>query len=77
VLRALDQLAGEGGFLVASSLSLADIHLAPMIGYFTSDPNGETLLKQHRRLSNWWSMMSLEKHLVDTRPVIPEAPQGS
>jgi glutathione S-transferase len=77
VLRALDQLAGEGGFLVASSLSLADIHLAPMIGYFTSDPNGETLLKQHRRLSNWWSVMSLQKHLVDTRPMLPEAPQGS
>ncbi len=74
VLRTLDQLATEGRFLVADSLSLADIHLAPMIGYFTSDPNGETLLKQHHRLSNWWSMISLRKHLVDTKPVIPETP---
>jgi glutathione S-transferase len=75
VLRALDQLANEDGFLVADSLSLADIHLAPMIGYFTSDPSGENLLKQYPRLSNWWSAMSLEKHLVDTKPVLPEAPQ--
>jgi glutathione S-transferase len=74
VLRALDQLAGEGSFLVADSLSLADIHLAPMIAYFISDSSGETLLKQHRRLSTWWSAMSLEKHLLDTKPVIPEAP---
>jgi glutathione S-transferase len=59
---------------VGDSLSLADIHLAPMIGYFTSDPNGETLLKQLHRLSNWWSMISLRKHLVDTKPVIPETP---
>ena len=75
VLRALDQLANEDGFLVADSLSLADIHLAPMIGYFTSDPSGENLLKQYHRLSNWWSAMSLEKHLVDTKPALPEAPQ--
>ena len=77
VLWALDQLASEGGFLVADSLSLADIHLAPMIAYFTSDPSGETLLKQHHRLSTWWSMMSVRKHLVDTKPVMPEAPRSS
>ena len=77
VLRALEQLASEGGFLVANSLSLADIHLAPMIGYFTSDPGGETLIRQYHRLSAWWSVISVRKHLVDTRPVIPGAPQGS
>lgn len=73
VLRALDQLASGGGFLVAESLSLADIHLAPMIAYFTSDPNGETLFNQHDRLAIWWSAMSLEKHFVETKPVLPEA----
>jgi hypothetical protein len=50
VLRALDQLARGGGFPVADSLSRADIHLAPRVAYFTSDPTGETLLKQHDRL---------------------------
>lgn len=73
ILRALDQLASAGDFLVADSLSLADIHLAPMIAYFTSDLNGETLLAQYHRLSSWWSVMSSEKHFVDTRPVLPEA----
>ena len=72
VLRTLDQLAGEGTFLVADSLSLADIHLAPMIAYFASDPGGEALLRQYTRLSAWWSVMSLQKHLVETRPVLPE-----
>jgi glutathione S-transferase len=77
VLRALERLASEGRFLVADSLSLADIHLAPMIAYFTSDPHGETLLGQHHRLSTWWSAMSLGKHFVETKPVMPEASQGS
>jgi glutathione S-transferase len=77
VLQALDRLASEGRFLVADSLSLADIHLAPMIAYFTSDLHGETLLRQHYRLSTWWSAMSLEKHFVETKPVMPEASQGS
>jgi glutathione S-transferase len=77
VLRAFEQLASGGRFLVADSLSLADIHLAPMIGYFTSDPRGETLLRQHHRLSAWWSAMSLAKHFVATKPALPEAPQRS
>jgi glutathione S-transferase len=76
VLRALDQLATGGGFLVADTLSLADIHLAPMVAYFTSDPNGEILLGQHDRLSAWWSVMSLEKHFVETKPALPEALNG-
>jgi glutathione S-transferase len=76
VLRALDQLADGDGFLVAESLSLADIHLAPMIAYFTSDPGGEALLGRHQRLSAWWSMMSGEKHFIATRPALPEAATG-
>jgi glutathione S-transferase len=75
VLRTLDQLASKGAFLATDFLSLADIHLAPMVAYFTSDPSGETLLKQHSRLSAWWSVMSLEKHLVETKPVLPGASQ--
>jgi len=34
VFAALEKLAGEGQYLCGSELSLADIHLAPMIGYF-------------------------------------------
>lgn len=78
VLRALEQIASGGRFLVAESLSLADIHLAPMIGYFTSDPRGATLLGQYHRLSAWWSAMSLARHFVDTRPLMPEvSPRSS
>ena len=72
VLRALDRLAGGSGVLVADSLSLADIHLAPMIAYFASDPGGEALLKQYDRLSARWSAMSVETHVVATRPALPE-----
>ena len=36
----------------------ADIHLAPMIGYFAMAEEGEALLKTHRKLGQWWSTMS-------------------
>ncbi len=71
VLRALDELANGGSFLVSDALSLADIHLAPMIAYFTSDPNGDALLKTHHRLSTWWFAMSRRKSVTETWPTLP------
>lgn len=68
VLHALDQLAQGGSYLIADSLSLADVHLAPMIAYFTDAPDGSALMAQHERLSAWWSAMSLRPALVATRP---------
>ncbi len=73
VLRALDQLANGGSFLVSDALSLADIHLAPMIAYFISDPGGDTLFKSHDRLCTWWSAMSQRKSVAETRPALPAA----
>jgi glutathione S-transferase len=71
VLRALDQLANGGNFLVADAMSLADIHLAPIMAYFTADPRGDALLKPHYRLSDWWSAMSQRKSVAETRPTLP------
>lgn len=68
VLHALDQLAQGGSYLIADGLSLADVHLAPMIAYFTEAPDGRAFMAQHERLSAWWSAMSLRPALVATRP---------
>ncbi|KAB2920162.1 MAG: glutathione S-transferase family protein [Hyphomicrobiaceae bacterium] len=78
VLGALDRLATGGDFLVADGLSLADIHLAPMIGYFTSTAEGEALLRQHQRLSVWWSAISRRGAFAETMPKLPESlPESS
>jgi glutathione S-transferase len=47
---------------------LADIHLAPMIGYFALAEEGEALLKRHRKLSHWWATMSARTTYRATMP---------
>ena len=59
VLAALERLVADAVFLCGARISLADIHLAPMIGYFAMAEEGDALLKRHRKLSHWWSTMSM------------------
>ena len=57
VLQALDDIAREGLVLTGQNLSLADLHLAPMIGYFQMAPEGKRLLGDYAALSLWWHEM--------------------
>jgi glutathione S-transferase len=72
-IGALENLAGQGTFLCGDALSLADIHLAPMIGYFTLVPEGSELLSRHSRLAHWWAAMSRRAAFEATTPDLPEA----
>jgi glutathione S-transferase len=58
VVGALEKLVSDSPFLCGTEVSLADIHLAPMLGYFAMFPEGKALLDRHERLGTWWSMMS-------------------
>jgi len=49
---------GEGPFLTGSSLTLADLHAAPMFGYFATTPESETLLEGRGPLRAWWERMA-------------------
>ena len=71
-LKALDRLASGGSFLVGDNLTLADIHLAPMIYYFTSAADGLALFNQYEQLCAWWSVMSAQTTFIETRPKLPE-----
>src|SRR5437879_5473920 len=73
VLSALEKAAGEGQYLCGIRPSLADIHLAPMIGYFVLAPEGNTLLQKQHRLSDWWADFSKRPAFVDTTPQLPSA----
>ncbi|MEO9336603.1 glutathione S-transferase family protein [Mesorhizobium sp. SB112] len=74
VLSALENLASGGAFLVGSSLSLADLHLAAMIAYFTAAPEGARSLSTYPKLSSWWSRMAQHASLVETDPGLPSKP---
>jgi glutathione S-transferase len=71
VLAALERLAADAEYLCGAEISLADIHLAPMIGYFALAEEGEALLKRHRKLSHWWATMSARTTYRATMPQLP------
>jgi len=73
VLAALERIAGDGQYLCGDNLSLADIHLAPMIGYFVLASEGRALLEKHIRLTNWWSVLSQRTAYLATTPRLPQA----
>lgn len=71
ILSALEDAAGEGRFLCGNDISLADIHLAPMIGYFARAPEGKDLLQKQARLSAWWADFSKRAAFMATTPRLP------
>lgn len=73
VLGSLEQLASSSQFLSGDGLSLADIHLAPTIGYFTQVPEGSALFNKHERLSAWWSTMSKRATYLVAMPRLPHS----
>jgi len=66
-----EEIAGglaDASFLVGPALSLADLHLLPMIAYFTEAPEGAALLARHPRLDNWFARMKTRPSFAATDP---------
>jgi glutathione S-transferase len=68
VLTALEALAPAGQFLVGPALSLADLHLVPMIAYFVEAPEGAALLARHPKLATWFTHMKARPSFAATYP---------
>lgn len=58
VLAALEQIAEEGLVLTEEQVTLADLHLAPMVGYFAMAEEGHRALAEYPALRRWWRDMS-------------------
>ena len=74
VLAALEKIASGERYLCGSDISLADIHLAPMIGYFALVPEGRSMLGAYPGLSRWWSAVSERPAYRATVPQLPQEP---
>ncbi|MCC6468203.1 MAG: glutathione S-transferase family protein [Alphaproteobacteria bacterium] len=68
VLAEIENLMGQNPFLAGPQLSLADLHLAPALAYFSMTPEGEAMLKKFPRLSEWWSKMKDRPSMAKTAP---------
>jgi len=73
VLAALERIVPDTAYLCDAALSLADLHLAPMIGYFVMADEGDALLRQQPKLGRWWSTMSRRAGYRATTPRLPIA----
>ncbi|MGD0431033.1 MAG: glutathione S-transferase family protein [Acetobacteraceae bacterium] len=72
-VAALEELAHPHGYLIDTRVSLADLHLAPMIAYFAATDEGRTVLTRHRKLSAWWSLIQTRPAFAATKPGLPGA----
>lgn len=69
-LSVIQDLMGAGPFLVGKSLTLADLHLAPVIAFFAATPEGKRLLPKLTKLVAWWEMMVQRPSVLETRPAV-------
>lgn len=67
-LAALEKVATEGHVLNGDAITLADLHLAPMIAYFAMAPEGAAALAERGALSTWWRALSARPSLPATDP---------
>lgn len=65
-LPAVARLFGDGPFAVGDSISLADLHLAPMFDYFLRCPAAPDLMREEQRLTEWWTVMKQRISVVAT-----------
>jgi glutathione S-transferase len=66
-LTALSELMGEAPWLAGSSMSLADLHAAPMFALFRLAPEGARLLGREDRLVRWWDRVSVRPSFLRTQ----------
>ena len=71
VLGAIEKLASGSPFLAGDALTLADIHLAAIMAYFTAAEDGRTALSAYPDLSAWWAGTSTLQSLIETDPGPP------
>lgn len=57
-LGALESLAPKGDWLAGDTLSLADLHAAPMFALFMKTPDGRELMEPNKRLAAWWARIN-------------------
>lgn len=65
---AIEALCAGGPFLCGAAISLADLHLLPVVDYFASIPAGRAVLDKHPKLAAWAGGMAGRASVVNTKP---------
>jgi len=68
-IAALEAAADASGpFLCGTEISLADLHLVPVMDYFSQTDEGRKALAGAPRLARWWQAIGTRPSVVKTRP---------
>ena len=70
VLKALEALCGKGFARADGQKTLADCHLAPMLGYFSQAEEGAEMLASYPKLTKWCAQLKDWPSYRDTEPKI-------
>jgi len=65
-LSVLSALKLPGDWLLGDTISLADLHLAPVVGYFLNVEEGRTLLATFPTMADWWARVSARASFIAT-----------
>jgi glutathione S-transferase len=68
VLKVVESLMTGDDFLCGAAISLADLHLVPILDYFARTEDGRAALKQRPQLSAWWQRIEQRPSVIKTRP---------
>ena len=68
VLATVEGLMDGEEFLLGGAISLADLHLVPILDYFTRTEDGRAALQRHPRLATWWDQIERRPSMARTRP---------
>ncbi|MBS3647029.1 glutathione S-transferase family protein [Pseudaminobacter sp. 19-2017] len=67
-LAELSRLKEESEWLLGDAITLADLYLAAVFGYFLRAPAAGPLLAKHSSLTSWWQRMSERNSYITTEP---------
>jgi glutathione S-transferase len=68
-LNYMEQAAAAGDLDAASTITFADLFVAPILGYHVQQDAGKTDVDARPRLSRWYSRISIRPSFQQTQPV--------
>jgi len=67
-MREFERMLGDQEYLTGTTLSLADLHLAPIFGYFVDTPESKGILESKPSLNAWWQRIAARDSMAKTQP---------
>jgi glutathione S-transferase len=64
----LERILGDQEYLTGSSLTLADLNLAPIFAYFVNTPESHKILEGKASLNAWWQRIDARESMAKTQP---------